>query len=177
MVSPFFQLLSFSKTRTCDSGLLTGDVHPGVNVRRAAEVPDHSRSLDHPAVPDLVVTDIPLVKVGDRQCVESAVGVDALERLVDIALAVHVQHAAQGLVEKLLLILRHVRSTEAFQLALGSLEPNHLGTIGRRLDHQGLVTLLAIEGGVELVGQARLVPPDVAGMIRLLIETLSLIHI
>ena len=70
-----------------------------------AEVPDHPGALDHPAVPDLVIADIPLVKVGDRQRIESAVGVDALERLVDVTLAVHVQHAAQGLVEKLLLVL------------------------------------------------------------------------
>src|SRR4051812_27315170 len=57
---------------------LLGEVGPCVDVRRAAEIPDHRRSVQTPDVPHAVITDIAFLEEGHAQAVQSAVLVEVL---------------------------------------------------------------------------------------------------
>src|SRR5262245_35046650 len=62
-----------------------GDVQPGVNVRRAPEIPDERRALEPPDVPDAVVADVSFLGVRQAHFVGTARRLDTFANLGGVA--------------------------------------------------------------------------------------------
>src|SRR5579871_5420712 len=87
-------------------GRLRGQVEISVDVRGAAEIPDHIRAFDLPDVPDFVVADVVDAAVaGDEQPFDDFFLFDGFHRRRDVVGPETGQHAAHGIEQPGLLVL------------------------------------------------------------------------
>src|SRR5271156_5015547 len=76
---------------------LASDVEPGVDVRRATEIPGESRPLHFEDVPNAVVADVTFLEISQPELVNAAVSVEAGTDFLDVASA----EGAQDLLDEL----------------------------------------------------------------------------
>src|SRR5262245_57878351 len=114
-----------------------------VDVRHAAEIPDHFRALDLPDIPDPVVADVERAAVTrNEETLNEFLLLDGLHGRGDVAGAEAGQHAAHGVEELGLLILAEVGAAEAGQIGLAPFDDAGGAFVARLGADEGLLLLL-----------------------------------
>src|SRR5579862_5117749 len=96
---------STGSTNTCAGDSSFSNVHPGVNVWSAAEIPDHVRALQLPDVPDAVIADVQVFVKRHSEVADSAALADVAHGLVGVLFSERQQQVRQHLVHQVSLIL------------------------------------------------------------------------
>ena len=134
---------------------LDADVDVGVDVGRAAEVPDESGSFESPDVPDFVLGQIALLVKGQVEFVEPAGLLQHGRHFVHVLLAVRLENRLDRLFDQLLLIARQLPNSQSGEFSGGALKQHSVFAGG--FLQQSFFALGRVQGRKDLVGFLRLV--------------------
>src|SRR4051794_20656564 len=149
---------------------LLANVHPGMDVRFAAEIPEHGWSFNLPNVPNPIVADVVILVKSHVQIVE-AICLNQFHGFVCIAFAERSEQIGHYFVHQFFLIAREFGHSNPREAALLSCEPNCIRSLffARFLEQRDLA-LFAIEHFENFVCAERLEPISVPLVVGLLIE-------
>lgn len=136
----------------------------------AAEVPDEGGAFDAPVVPDAVVAEVVVLVVGEAEGVDAAVLFEALHDFFDVGGAEHVEEGLEGCFEVFFLVGAEFGDEESGDVGLLPFEDDGFWIVGGFFAEEGFFALFAVEGFVDFVCEAGLVPPYVAGVVGAFVE-------
>ena len=148
-----------------------------MDVRVAAEIPNHGRAFELPDVPNAIVADIQVLTKGHVQIIET-ISLDELHRFIGVLFAEGSEQICHYQVDMFLLVSTQFPDRDARQTGLLPGQADGLSpALSARVAQKRHVALFAIEHFKDFVGALSLIPINIAGMVGGLIVTQSSVSI